>query len=175
MEFMVFIYLGISLLSSIYFIILEHEKWYYALGYFALIMWLLQLIHYIIENTYHFFTWGEVHEMYPGTMWFLIISTALLYFNLSDKTKNNSSYSENSYETKYNYSDYNKSTNNYNKEYNFMIKWNVNFKTWEKIYHLPWCENYSETIINESYWEKYFNTEKEALEAWFRKAKNCNL
>lgn len=51
------------------------------------------------------------------------------------------------------------------------IKWNVSYETWEKIYHLPWCVNYSETVIDKEYWESYFPNEKVAEKAWFRK---CN-
>lgn len=53
------------------------------------------------------------------------------------------------------------------------IKWNIEFSTQEKIYHLPNCESYSSTIIDSSYWEKRFCSEKEAKEAGWRKAYNC--
>lgn len=52
------------------------------------------------------------------------------------------------------------------------IKWNINSK-WEKIYHLPWCASYNDTIITTSKWEKRFCSEAEAKAAWRRKAKNC--
>ncbi len=54
------------------------------------------------------------------------------------------------------------------------IKWNISFTTWEKIYHLPWCKNYNDTIIDVSYWEKWFCNETDAKNAWWRKAYNCN-
>lgn len=53
------------------------------------------------------------------------------------------------------------------------IKWNISFNSWEKIYHLPWCENYNDTVINTTYWERRFCTENEAIAAWRRKARNC--
>ena len=49
------------------------------------------------------------------------------------------------------------------------IKWNVEFEWTEKIYHLPWCSHYNETVINPDYWEKRFCTEKEAVDAGRRK------
>ncbi len=56
---------------------------------------------------------------------------------------------------------------------NCRIKWNISFNWWEKIYHLPWCENYNDTVINTSYWERRFCTEEEAMAAGRRKARNC--
>jgi len=55
---------------------------------------------------------------------------------------------------------------------NCKIKWNINSK-WEKIYHLPWCRSYNKTKISPYKWEKYFCSEKQALQAWWRKAWNC--
>ncbi len=52
------------------------------------------------------------------------------------------------------------------------IKWNINYNG-EKIYHVPWCENYNDTIISTSKWERWFCTEEEAKLAWRRKARNC--
>lgn len=49
------------------------------------------------------------------------------------------------------------------------IKWNIEFEWTEKIYHLPWCSHYNETVINSNFWEKWFCTEKEAKDAWWRK------
>lgn len=49
------------------------------------------------------------------------------------------------------------------------IKWNVNFDTWEKIYHLPWSRHYSETLIDTLYWERWFCSESDAINAWWRK------
>ena len=51
------------------------------------------------------------------------------------------------------------------------IKWNIS-DTWEKIYHIPGCDYYKETLISKE-WEKYFCSEYEAYKAWFRKAINC--
>jgi len=53
------------------------------------------------------------------------------------------------------------------------IKGNISYKTKEKIYHLPECPYYSQTAINESKGERWFCTEEEALNAGWRKAKNC--
>lgn len=49
------------------------------------------------------------------------------------------------------------------------IKWNVNFDTWEKIYHIPWSRFYSETIVNTLYGERWFCSESDAVNAWWRK------
>lgn len=43
----------------------------------------------------------------------------------------------------------------------------------EKIYHLPGCTSYEKTTIDESKGEKWFCSEKEAIDAGWRKAKNC--
>ena len=53
-----------------------------------------------------------------------------------------------------------------------LIKGNIG-STGEKIYHLPDCPYYNQTVINESQGEKWFCTEAEALAAGWRKAKNC--
>jgi len=55
---------------------------------------------------------------------------------------------------------------------NCTIKGNINSK-WEKIYHLPQCKSYKQTKISISKWEKWFCSETEAVNAWFRKAGNC--
>lgn len=52
------------------------------------------------------------------------------------------------------------------------IKGNINSKK-EKIYHLPTCKDYNKTNINIENGEKYFCTEQEATDAWWRIAKNC--
>lgn len=49
------------------------------------------------------------------------------------------------------------------------IKGNINFDTGEKIYHIPWSRFYDETIINASYWERWFCTESDAMQAWWHK------
>lgn len=53
-----------------------------------------------------------------------------------------------------------------------LIKGNIS-SSGEKIYHLPSCPNYAETIINEAKGERWFCSEKKAIEAGWRKAKNC--
>lgn len=53
-----------------------------------------------------------------------------------------------------------------------LIKGNINSKG-EKIYHLPKCDSYAGTAINESAGEKWFCSEAEAAQAGWRKAKNC--
>ena len=53
-----------------------------------------------------------------------------------------------------------------------LIKGNIG-ATGEKIYHLPACSYYKQTVINESQGEKYFCSEDEAMTAGWRKAKNC--
>jgi micrococcal nuclease len=53
-----------------------------------------------------------------------------------------------------------------------LIKGNIS-ASGEKIYHLTECGSYHKTVINESKGEKWFCSEKEAIFAGFRKAKNC--
>jgi len=67
-----------------------------------------------------------------------------------------------------NYSDYSEEKNT-----ECVIKWNISYKSQEKIYHIPWCPNYSDTVINTTYGERWFCTEEEARAAWWRKAYNC--
>lgn len=43
----------------------------------------------------------------------------------------------------------------------------------DKIYHLPGCASYGKTTIDESKGERWFCSEKEAIDAGWRKAKNC--
>lgn len=52
------------------------------------------------------------------------------------------------------------------------IKGNINSKK-EKIYHLPKCSYYKQTVIDESVGEKWFCSEPEAINAGWRKAGNC--
>ena len=52
------------------------------------------------------------------------------------------------------------------------IKGNINSEG-EKIYHVPGCRSYTQTIINESKGERYFCTEQQAISAGWRKALNC--
>jgi hypothetical protein len=51
------------------------------------------------------------------------------------------------------------------------IKGNINKK--ERIYHLPGCASYKATKIDASKGERMFCSEKEAVTAGWRKAKNC--
>ncbi len=51
-----------------------------------------------------------------------------------------------------------------------VIKGNIST---EKIYHLPGCDSYDKTVIDESAGERWFCTEEEAMAAGWRKAKNC--
>ncbi len=52
------------------------------------------------------------------------------------------------------------------------IKGNIN-SVGEKIYHLPNCASYNQTKIDEIRGEKWFCTEKEAVDAGWVRAKNC--
>ncbi len=52
---------------------------------------------------------------------------------------------------------------------NCTIKWNVSFDSWKKIYHVPWCSHYNDTKIDPDYGERYFCSEEEAINAWWRK------
>jgi|GEM_PF-628842 len=54
------------------------------------------------------------------------------------------------------------------------IKGNIN-KRGEKIYHTKECEYYNKTKITESKGERWFCSEKEALDAGWRKALNCDI
>jgi micrococcal nuclease len=55
---------------------------------------------------------------------------------------------------------------------NCVIKGNISSSK-EKIYHLPGCASYNQTVIDTSKGERWFCTEAEALAAGWRKAKNC--
>jgi micrococcal nuclease len=55
---------------------------------------------------------------------------------------------------------------------NCVIKGNISSAK-EKIYHVPGCASYDKTVIDESVGERWFCTEKEAVAAGWRKAKNC--
>ncbi|HBG68865.1 MAG: Micrococcal nuclease-like protein [Candidatus Nomurabacteria bacterium GW2011_GWC2_39_41] len=44
----------------------------------------------------------------------------------------------------------------------------------EKIFHVVGCGSYNKTVIDESKGEKWFCSEKEAIDAGWRKALNCN-
>ena len=59
-----------------------------------------------------------------------------------------------------------------NGDENCVIKGNIS-SSGEKIYHLPGCLSYDKTIINESAGERWFCSEDEAVNAGWRKAKNC--
>ena len=51
------------------------------------------------------------------------------------------------------------------------IKWNISYTNGEKIYHMPWCSHYADTVINTEYGERWFCSEQEARDAWWRKCK----
>jgi micrococcal nuclease len=52
-----------------------------------------------------------------------------------------------------------------------LIKGNI--RHGEKTYHLPECKNYSQTIVDESYGDRWFCTEEEAIKSGFTKATGC--
>lgn len=52
------------------------------------------------------------------------------------------------------------------------IKGNVSTNG-DKIYHMPGCGSYEKTVINETAGERWFCSEQDALNAGWRKAKNC--
>ena len=53
------------------------------------------------------------------------------------------------------------------------IKGNISSSK-EKIFHMIGCGSYNKTVIDESRGEKWFCSEKEAIDAGWRKALNCN-
>lgn len=55
-----------------------------------------------------------------------------------------------------------------------IIKGNIS-SSGEKIYHTPDCLSYDKTIIDENNGEKMFCSEEGAIEAGWRKAKNCPI
>lgn len=54
-----------------------------------------------------------------------------------------------------------------------LIKGNIAIESGEHIYHLPGCEYYEATRINEEKGERWFCSEEEALAAGWRRALNC--
>ena len=54
-----------------------------------------------------------------------------------------------------------------------VIKGNISQTTGERIYHVPGCDYYDQTIITPTSGERWFCTEAEALAAGWRKALNC--
>lgn len=54
---------------------------------------------------------------------------------------------------------------------NCIIKGNIRNK--QRIYHLPGCPNYKETIVDEAYGDRWFCSENEATLAGFSKAMGC--
>jgi hypothetical protein len=55
-----------------------------------------------------------------------------------------------------------------------IIKGNISAdKKKEKIYHMPGCPNYNQTVITASAGERMFCTEAEAKNAGWRKSLNC--
>jgi len=53
------------------------------------------------------------------------------------------------------------------------IKGNINASK-EKIFHVPGCQSYEKTVINQDADERWFCSEQEALNAGWRKALNCS-
>jgi hypothetical protein len=53
------------------------------------------------------------------------------------------------------------------------VKGNVSQSTKEKIYHVPGCPNYGQTVIETTAGERMFCSEAEARAAGWRKAGNC--
>lgn len=53
------------------------------------------------------------------------------------------------------------------------IKGNIAQETSERIYHIPGCEYYAQTVISEAKGERWFCSEDEAIAAGWRKAQNC--
>jgi len=54
-----------------------------------------------------------------------------------------------------------------------LIKGNIDPASYEKFYHLPNCSHYSEVKINLAFGEQWFCSEKEAVNAGFKKAAGC--
>ena len=54
-----------------------------------------------------------------------------------------------------------------------VIKGNIDMASGKKFYHFPDCSHYNEIVIDSYRGEKYFCTEKEALDAGFTKASGC--
>lgn len=54
-----------------------------------------------------------------------------------------------------------------------VIKGNISQTSGERIYHVPGCEYYSQTVITETAGERWFCTDAEAVAAGWRKALNC--
>ncbi len=62
-------------------------------------------------------------------------------------------------------------TTNFTSDTGCVIKGNIS--SGGKIYHLAGCGSYEKTVIDETAGEKWFCTEEEAVQAGWRKAKNC--
>jgi len=54
-----------------------------------------------------------------------------------------------------------------------VIKGNVRKDKKTRIYHLPDCYNYEKIVVDENQGDKWFCSEKEAIEAGFTKSKDC--
>lgn len=59
------------------------------------------------------------------------------------------------------------------KNNNCNIKWNISYNSKTKVYYLPECWKYNEVKIDEKYWERWFCSEKEAVDAWWIKSYRC--
>lgn len=53
------------------------------------------------------------------------------------------------------------------------IKGNISEDSGERIFHVPGCDNYEETDVDEAIGERWFSSEAEAIAAGWRKAQNC--
>lgn len=53
------------------------------------------------------------------------------------------------------------------------IKGNIAQESGERIYHMPDCEYYNQTVVSEEKGERWFCSEGEAVAAGWRKAQNC--
>lgn len=53
------------------------------------------------------------------------------------------------------------------------VKGNISYDDNEKIYHVPGCDYYEQTVIDEDDGEQWFCSEQEARAAGWRKAHNC--
>lgn len=54
-----------------------------------------------------------------------------------------------------------------------VIKGNISQTSGERIYHVPGCEYYNQTVITEAAGERWFCTDAEAVASGWRKALNC--
>lgn len=60
-----------------------------------------------------------------------------------------------------------------NSDNNCVVKGNIDLASGNKVYHLPGCRYYEETILDLDRGEKFFCSEEEAKLSGFRKASSC--